>query len=347
MNGRTGQGPGVACQSIVTALCLLLCLGAFTGCGKKEDAAPGEGGTLRQAADSSGSGYMDMKGWDLAKVEMKTNEKIVGAFNGFFGIWSRAYEHRSFLRFKEALEEANRLPGAMDKVEKLVNTMREVPGYPEIGELKECHKKMIPLLRTGAEHLKKSIEAALDSDGAAEKRHEGAYVTRYKEAMAFNRKSFVIMGDIYTRGGRTEYQKFAGAKKHDGSTAAAFRAVMTRILADYDGPIMRDMAAITASAERSQWDPAAKKSDELYPRLQRAIMEAGRAEPGDLKVLWDARQELVAMLSSRLIEVKKLREYIDYAKAGDRREAEKTKRLSRIIADSAAQSRLKLKRMGY
>ncbi len=347
MNVMTGQRPDVPCQAISAALCLLLCLGALTGCGNKEDAAPGEGVTDRQAADGPGSGYMDMKGWEQAKAEMKTNEGIVKAFNEFFGIWSRAYEHRTFLRFREALGEAERLPGAMDEVERLVNAMKSVPGYPEISELKECHVKMIPLLRTGAEHLKKSIVAARDGDGAAEKRHEGAYVIKYKEAMAFNRKSFAIMGEIYTRGGRTEYQKLAGVQKHDASTAASFRAAVARVLADYDGPIMKDIAALSASADRGRWDRAAKIADEVYPRIQRSIMEAGRAEPGDLKGLWDARQELVAMLSYRLMGVTKLKEYINYAKSGNQEEAEKSKKVYRITADSAEQSRLKLKRMGY
>jgi len=67
----------------------------------------------------------------------------------------------------------------------------------------------------------------------------------------------------------------------------------------------------------------------------------------DLKGLWDARQELVAMLSSRLMGVTKLKEYINYAKSGNKGEAEKSKKVYRITVESAEQSRLKLKRMGY
>ncbi len=334
------------------AFCFLLALlCAVTGCGKTEDASSGRKkkseGVRENPADSHSSGYMDMKGWELAKADMKTNEEVIGAFNKYYEIWGWAYEHRVFLRFKEALETAAYLPGQMDKIEKLAGSMSGVPGYPEINELKKCYLKMIPLLRSGADHLRQSIVAARDNDSAAEKEHERVYVAKYKEAMAYGRESFAIMGEIYTRGGRTEYQKLAGVKKHDASTAATFSATVRRIVADYDGPIMKQIAGITIFAAKEKWDIASMKADQVYPRLQYSIMEAGRAEPGDLKALWDARQELVGMLSYRLMGVNKFREYMNTMKAGKAQEAETAKKVYRILVKSAEDARAKLRNMGY
>ncbi len=330
-------------------LAVLLC--AFPGCGKSEDAPTGRQkspeGVRENVVDGWSSGYMDMKGWELAKTEMKTSEEVVGAFNRYFQIWSWAYEHRTFLRFREALETAAYLPAQLEKIEKLVKSIRRVPGYPEIDELKECYVKMIPLLRSGGDHLRQSIEAARDNNEAAEKVHEWVYVARYKEAMAYSRKSFAIMPEILTRGSRTEYQKYAGAKQHVASTAVTFNAAVRRVMADYDGPIMKEIAGIPALAAQEKWDLASMKADEADTRLQHAIMEAGRAEPGNLKVLWDARQELVGMLSYRMMGNKKFKEYMEKTRAGDVVEAGKAKKVYRILVKSAEDSRVKLRKMGF
>lgn len=337
---------------MITTSSLLLFLCVLAGCGEPDNAASLRGAArdadgIRAGDPGQAPGYLDMKAWELAKAQMKISEEAISAFNGFCEIWSWAYEHRTFLRFKEALETADHLPGKMDEVERVVNRMRPVPGYPDLDGLKACYGNMASLLRSGAGHLRASIEAARDNNGASEKRHERLYVEKYKKAMEHYRKAFALMQLIYERGGRTEYQEFAGVKKHGPSTVGAFRAKVRKIMRAYEGPVIKKISEATNPAARMRHDPAMLKIDEACTLLQYAITETGQAEPGDLKELWDERQALLALLSYRMMSLKKYGEYLEKMKAGNTKEAEMAKKIYDILVKSADESYVKLKKAGY
>ena len=110
---------------------------------------------------------------------------------------------------------------------------------------------------------------------------------------------------------------------------------------------MEMISTIKKLAAAAQWDGAMLKIDEVSSLLQSSIMEAGQADPGDKKELWDARQELVTMLSQQMMAMKKFGEYAERSKSGDAQEAGKAKKVYEILVVSAAEAHGKLKRMGY
>ena len=91
---------------------LILLSFAISGCTKSDNHQPAVGNeqpdkTGQNTVSGDSAGYMDKTAWEQAQVELKTVEDVIKSFNGFYDIWGWAYEHRTFLRFKEALETGN------------------------------------------------------------------------------------------------------------------------------------------------------------------------------------------------------------------------------------------------
>jgi len=331
---------------------LIILLFAAAGCGKNDQSISG---VINQevvnagsnAAETESNGYMDKKSWELAQAELKTIDEVVKVFNGFYDIWGRAYEHRTFLRFREALETVEYLPGKIDEVEKTAAGIKTVPGYPEIDNIKQCYLTMIPLLRSGAENLKLSIIAARDKNEPEERKQVKAYTIKWKQAMDYSKKSFAIMQEILTRGSRTEYQKMTGVNKTSAATAGNLQAGVRKIYAAYDSSVMIKIKEIKKLTAGYQWDAALVKIDDVYSQLQSSVMEAGQLDPGNKKELWDTRQELVTMLSQQMIAMKKYREYTEKLKSGNLQDAAQAGKVYEILKKSADESHSKLRKMGY
>jgi hypothetical protein len=165
--------------------------------------------------------------------------------------------------------------------------------------------------------------------------------------MALSRRVFGILSELYTRGGRTEYQDMTGVKATGPEQARDFRKASGTVVASYNALLAKEIPAADRSALGRQWDAAITRSGGVTASLQALIIETGKMEPGNSKELWDARTALTTALSYRLFHMQKLSEYARKKKEGDEAGASAAMKVMEISRDYANAEYAKFRRLRY
>ncbi len=316
------------------------------GCSRGEDtsAIPTGDATVK----TGGTGYLDSAGWQKAREEVKSVEDVL---KHLFDDWGRAFslaiQHRDFDQFDQAIAAARTAPGKVDAFVSSIDRLKTIPNYPEFDEIRGCLVKMEPYMRKSSGLLEKSLVAGKAGRVKEETIIKEQYTVQYREVMALGRRIFAIFTEIYTRGARTEWQDRTGVKETGPAQVKSFREAAAKVVSAYRGILSMDFTAANRYARGGEWERAAAGADSIYTSLQGLVMETGKMEPGNSKMLWDARTSLTTALSYRMFAAQKLKEYAEKKKVGDDSGAASSKKILDIMLKSADEEWAKFKKLRY
>lgn len=303
-----------------TNMLFLAALLNLSACGKDAPTA-GSGtpaGTSAQAGtkDQRG-GYMDLEGWTKVRALLKNHDAAVDELGEFYTIWGWAQQHRAFYRYKEAIATVPYLYPKLGKIVQLARTMQDVAGWPQLAELREGWIRVATAFSNASWHLRIAFVAMRDGNKQVELRESADYGRWYREGCRLSLEKSRIWGELTTRGGRTASQNLTGIQTHDGDTIPKFRVLLHKVGASYRATVAASQSAFALVEQRGDHAGMLRVLDDLYTAMQKLIMEASWLTTGDLKSLWDAKDAVMTMLSSRMGIAMQHKAWLLARKAGD------------------------------
>jgi hypothetical protein len=296
---------------------VFMLLAGVLSCGKNTPAPAAAGPQSSRTPDMPHGGYLDLPAWQAAQAELKKMEAAMQEQSTFFTYWGWAHTHRVFLRYREALAMHPYMEAKLQAMERHARSMRDVAGYAQLTTIRQSLLDEARTFRISAFHVSNAVVAARDGKHAVEK-HEDAVCQRwYSAGCALMRKRYTVWQETLTRGGRAQSQQLTGTQTHDAETVPKFRTLLHKVGASYRTTVAASQSALAIAEQRGDHAGMIRVLDDLYTAIQKLIMEAAWLTTGDLKSLWDAKDVVMTMLSSRMGIAMQHKAWLQARKAGD------------------------------